>query len=85
MSPLFVVEELSPGAERLLGIFIHAAMTTPNDMIESLVAVNYGHASLQTQELFRQSLQVLVELTKTQMQRETAARLCAGGVISTVH
>jgi hypothetical protein len=43
---------------------------TPDEMIESLVRVNYGKFDQREQQLFRQSLQVLVELAKQEQRTE---------------
>lgn len=41
-------------------------LVTTDEVIESLVAVTHGASDLRTQQLYRQSLQVLVELAKAE-------------------
>lgn len=63
-------------------------MTTSDEVIESLVQLTHGASDLRTQELYRQSLQVLVELAKSEERREMAMDLPLGNrntVTGTLH
>lgn len=63
-------------------------MTTTDKVIESLVQLTHGASDLRTQHLYRQSLQVLVELAKSEERQESAIDLPFGNrntVTGTLH
>lgn len=48
---------------------------TTGEIVDSLVNLTYGDADARTQQLFRQNLQVLVELAKCEQRRDLAVEL----------
>jgi hypothetical protein len=68
------LEAISDFARRrnVSGLFYSEATMTPDDLIEGLVAVHVGQSDARTRHLFRQSLEVLVELSKQQQIEEIA-------------
>lgn len=62
----------------LRGLFYIRAMTndtTAGEIVDALVRQVYGDADQRTQQLFRQNLQVLVELAKCEERREWSVEL----------
>jgi hypothetical protein len=48
-------------------------MTTTGEIIDALVRQEHGASDARTQQLYRQNLQVLVELARAEGRRETRA------------
>lgn len=53
-------------------------MPTTDEVIESLIVVTHGASDLRTQQLYRQSLQVLVELAKAEERRDVCMDVWVG-------
>jgi len=53
------------------GISHMSAEITIDEYIETMVTLHYGHSDARTQHLYRQSLHVLVELSKAEQRHET--------------
>jgi hypothetical protein len=55
-------------------------MTTIDDVIEQLVRQTHGVSDWRTQHLYRQTLQVLVEMAKAEERHEQDSRLQIGNI-----
>jgi hypothetical protein len=62
-------------------------MVSTDEVIEQLVALTHGTSDARTQHLYRQSLQVLVELAKAEQRAEACEALpgYSRGAVGTIH